>query len=200
VTDFANAVHVKTDDQGAVISALSEVLARAGYDAIVGLGEHLEDGPDPSKSRLRRFLVSPSIDGWVSVFDENFVEIFYLGAPLSLETGFPSLFLWSQTDRSWGYALFDEGRSIDQYSTDPNMLDCEPVGRPDVLCEYSRGTAEQFRLLFAEGKGLARTSMRVLAKLFGIVNAESDYEDLSSGDSSNVECFEEFVPMTFLRR
>lgn len=200
VADFANAVHVKSDDQGAVLQAVEEVLARAGYDPAIAL-EVEADGPvDPTHSKMRRFFVSPASGGWVSVFDENFVEIFDLGPRLSAELKCPVLSLWSQRDRSWGYTLSDLGRRIDQYSTDPNYLDGESLGQPEVLCEYSPATVEQFRLLFLEGKGLSRASMKVFAKLFGIQNADSDFEDLASGDSSGVEEFEEFVKLTFMLR
>ncbi|MBI2923003.1 MAG: hypothetical protein HYY18_18260 [Planctomycetes bacterium] len=200
MADFANAVHVRTDDQGAVLQAVEEVLARAGYDPVVTL-EVDEDAPvDPTHSKVRRFFVSPSTGGWVSVFDENFVEIFDLAPSLSAELKCPVLDLWSQRDRSWGYTLNDVGRKIDQYSTDPNYLEGASQGQPEVLCEYSSGTLEQFRLLFAEGKGLSRASMKVFAKLFGIQNADSDFEDLAAGDSAGVEEFEEFVKLTFVHR
>jgi hypothetical protein len=199
--DFVNAIHLKTDDQGAALDAVTEVLARAGYDP-VAIFESESDAPveDPTKAPVRHFLVSPSNNGWVSVFDENFVDIFDLAPRLSAEAKCPALLLWSQGDRSWGYQLAHEGRTIDQYATDPNYLDGPSAGRPEVLCEYSDGTAEQYRLLFDAGKGTPRGSMKVFAKLFGIQNAETDYENLAGGDNSGVEAFDEFVQMTFLKR
>jgi hypothetical protein len=201
VHDFVNAIHVKTDDQGAVLDAVTEVLARAGFDPVV-----LAAGPDelppedPTKSKVRHFLVSPANNGWVSVFDENFVDIFDIVQRISAEMKAPALLLWSQGDRSWGYNLTDDGRKVDQYATDPNYLDGVSEGKPDALSEYGDGTAEQFGKFFEAGKGMARSSMRVFATLFGIRNAESDYEDLAGGDASGVEALEDFVQMTFLKR
>lgn len=201
VIDFVNAIHVKTDDQGAVLDAVTEVLLRAGFDP-VAIAEGASDGPpeDPTRSRVRHFLVSPVNAGWVSVFDENFVDIFDLAPRLSAELECPALLLWSQGNRSWGYNLTDDGRLIDQFATDPNYIDGPSVGRPETLSEYCSGTAEQFRKLFEAGKGVARPSMKVFAKLFGIQNAESDYENLAAGDKGGVEALEEFVQMTFLKR
>lgn len=199
--EFVNAIHVKTEDQGAVLDAVSEVLARAGFDAVAIVGEDRDRPPeDPTKSKVRHFLVSPANNGWVSVFDENFVDIFDLAPRLSAEMKCPAMLLWSQGDKSWGYNLTDSGRAIDQYATDPNYLDGASIGSPEILSEYAEGNAEQFRKLFEAGKGMARGSMKVFAKLFGINNAESDYEDLSAGDKEGVEAFDEFVQMTFLKR
>jgi hypothetical protein len=200
VHQFVNAIHIKTGDQGAVLDALTEVLARAGYDPVAALEGASDDCDDPTRSRIRHFLVTPSVRGWVSVFDENFVEIFDLPPRLSAEMKCPALLLWGRGDQSWGYALSDEGRRIDEFSTDPNYLEGESAGQPEVLCEYGEGTADQFKTLFAEGKESPRASMRVFAKLFGIRNAESDYEDLSVGDQGDVVGYEEFVQLTFLRR
>lgn len=200
--DFVNAIHVKTEDQGAVLDAVTEVLARAGYDA-VALAEGPDDGlppEDPTKSRIRHFLVSPGNNGWVSVFDENFVDIFDLSPRLSAELKCPALLLWSQGDRAWGYSLTDDGRPIDQFATDPNYVDGPSEPHPEALSEYASGTAEQFRKLFEAGKGTPLGSMRVFAKLFGIRNAESDYENLAGGDAEGVEGLSEFVQMTFLKR
>jgi len=201
VHDFVNAIHVKTDDQGAVLDAVTEVLARAGFDPVVLAAGPDDRAPeDPTKSKVRHFLVSPANNGWVSVFDENFVDIFDLVQRLSAELKAPAVLLWSQGDRSWGYNLTDDGRKVDQYATDPNYLDGISEGKPDALSEYSEGTAENFQKFFDAGKGMARGSMRVFAKLFGIRNAESDYENLASGDREGVEAFDEFVQMTFLKR
>lgn len=201
VRDFVNAIHVKTDDQGAVLDAVTEVLARAGFDPVV-----LAEGPgdrapvDPTRSKVRHFLVSPANNGWVSIFDENFVDIFDLVQRISAEMKAPALLIWSQGDRSWGYNLTDDGRKVDQYATDPNYLDGVSEGKPDALSEYSDETADHFKKLFEAGKGMARSSMRVFATLFGIRNADSDYEDLAAGDTGGVEALEEFVQMTFLKR
>ncbi|MCE9582623.1 MAG: hypothetical protein K8T20_09040 [Planctomycetes bacterium] len=199
--DFVNAIHIRTNEQGDALDAVTEVLARAGYDPAAIL-EPGDDPPieDPTKARVRHFLVSPPNNGWVSIFDENFVEIFDLAPRLSAEIKCPALLLWSQGNRSWGYQLADEGRTIDQYATDLNYLDGPSAGRPEVLCEYSKGTVEQFRLLFEAGKGVARGSMKIFAKLFEIENCETDYENLAAGDHAGVERFDEFVQMTFVKR
>lgn len=199
--EFCNAIHVRTDDQGAVMEAVEEVLARAGFDIVAGLPAADDGVPrDPSRSPLRRFLISPSTNGWVSIFDENFVDIFDLPPRLSAETGCPALLLWANGDRAWGYELCDDGRDVDRYATDPNYLEGPSQGRPDVLSRYSSGSENQFALLFKDGEGLPKPSLRVFAKLFGIVNAESDYETLKGGDGTEVQRYDEFVEMVFLKR
>ncbi|NUN48954.1 MAG: hypothetical protein HUU15_09025 [Candidatus Brocadiae bacterium] len=200
MSDFVTAIHFKTEDQGAVIDALVQTLRGDGYEMVplVLPGEDVVE--DPTRSRLRRFFVSPEIGGWVSVFDENFVEVFGLPGRLCTATDVPTILLWRQGRKSWGYSLRDAGRLLDEFATDPNYLEGACGGRPDVLCEYGTGTVEQFRRLLEEGKGAPRAAQPIFAKLMGIPNAECDFEDMETGQTSEVQLFEEFVKINFLLR
>ncbi len=173
----------------------------------------------PDQSRL---FLSPSINGWVSIFIERFTEADEMAEDLSAATESWIVLLWTDPHRAWGYDIFHAGRKKDRFVNDLSYYDGtveehdqqELTGNPETFRELLEEPNEFNDLVnllqLAREEGMTegdesdeRRQERVtneftmFREALGIPHASSDYQYIRQGDTSDLLRWDEFVHMTF---
>lgn len=109
---FANSIHVRSNDATAVVAALEDALASAGFAASGEATEQAGVGP-----AQRGIHVSEVRDGWVSVLDSNLGASRALAQELSSRLDTVVLAVLVNDSDSWLYGLFDRGHLRDEFES-----------------------------------------------------------------------------------
>jgi hypothetical protein len=112
LTDSHGSVHLQTDDQNAVVQAVSRLVPRV--------------------FRSRATVVSPPRNGWVAVYDEvadrDPRQLGRLGRELSNATGLVVFTIGVEEGKAVHYIAFERGRTLDEYLSVPEFRGPLPPG------------------------------------------------------------------------
>ncbi len=175
-----------------------------------------------SHSDQSRMLLSPSINGWVSIFPEEFIEGDEIAEDLSELTDDWTVFLWADPERAWGYSFFRGGEKSDQFVNDLTYYDGtidehdeeKLSGNPDLYSELleSPNTLNDVKNMLQiarhesmnkEEESQERKAERVanefnmFRETLGIPHAATDYQYIIQGDQSDLLRWDEFVHVSF---
>lgn len=185
---------------------------------------HLRDAQmlSHAHSEQSRMLLSPSINEWVSIFMEEFLEGDEIAENLSELTDNWVVFLWADPQRAWGYSLFRAGELTDEFVNDLTYYDGtveehdeeELSGNPDrysdLLASPNDLSDVKNILQIARHESMnneeeldERRSERVTNEFnmfresLGIPHASTDYQYIIQGDQENLLRWDEFVHVIF---
>jgi hypothetical protein len=173
-------------------------------------------------SEESRMLLSPSINGWVSIFIEEFIEGDEIAENLSELTDDWTVFLWADPEQAWGYSIFRAGEESDEFVNDLSYYDGtvdehdedQLSGNPDLYSELleSPNTLNDLKNILElarhesmkdEEESQERRSERVanefrmFSESLGIPHAATDYQYIIQGDQEDLLRWDEFVHVTF---
>lgn len=149
--EFFESIQVRADDRGSVLEALRRVMHSMGFQPVLpdSLPAYEDALQDELEVEARRFYVGPTRNHWVSILPSaDLPEQLATAQRLSEETHTPSLVLNLHNGDVFYYWIFDEGRLVDQYDSNPGYFK-EPRS-PEEL-EAVRGHPARWRQLFPAG-------------------------------------------------
>jgi len=152
-----------------------------------------------------RFLLSPSLRGWIGVFPNQHGADFAVSEFIAKECAVPLLHCVVHDDDVFAYRLYDAGALCDEYSSNPACWDdtvdpaTPPSGGQVELLETVlalRGKTERLRRLLSACHTeftFEQERLRQFAELIGIPNACTAYEYLQDGERDGIVGWREFV-------
>lgn len=172
---------------------------------------------DPSGPEEVRFFLAPAINNWTSIFTERVTLAEELAHQLSGRMNTWCVYLWTDPQKAWGYALFQDGKTIDEFVSNLEYYDRSGSGHSE---EHKSGNPVSFSELIEEPNtereiiDLLKTAREhtqkknlepeqignefsMFRRALGIPHAASDYEYIAQGDSRNLLKDDEFVHFTF---
>jgi hypothetical protein len=166
-------VHLQTDDQNAVVQAVSRLVPRV--------------------FRSRTTVVAPPRNGWVAVFDEVAEreprQLGRLGRELSNATGLVVFAIGIEEDTAVHYIAFERGRILDEYLSLPQFRGALPSGdavalraNPTVLARLTGASPAAVRAIartadFPSELPPAEELLRDLAEVLGLEGTRIKFED-----------------------
>ncbi len=181
---FYGSVHLRTSDRTALLKTL-EALAR---------------------KRETRFLVGPSLDGWLAVYPDNHGQDDALVKAIAKRFAGELLHVLVHDDDVFAYSFFRDGTLIDHYNSRPDYFgnvsararqQCS--GKPELLAHLlvDRTALPQLRELLDEGRDVAPLFATELlerfVQLFALRNAVASYEYLMQGESDGIEGWDQLI-------
>src|SRR5438045_1452946 len=184
---FYGSVNVRTNDRAEVVGVLDEV----------------------AKKTRTRFLVSPPLNGWVSVYPSGSGQDEKISRQIARRLGCDILHLISYHEEVFLYFFYRDGKLLDRYSSRPDQFrEVSPSLRRKL-----RGRPELFRDLFADRRALDEVKailahsdherlsshlpsshlMVEFAKRLKIADSQTSYEYLRDEDNEDVEGWEAFI-------
>jgi WD40 repeat protein len=180
---FFGSIQIRTTDRQLVLDALNSIV-----------------------KRTHRFLISPPINGWTSVFPNTGGQDEKVSKALAKKLNLVMLHLLVHDDDVFCYWLYRDGKLIDKYNSCPEYFG--PVsaaakrqsqGKPERLGELldvdGHGT-EDLRTLLAGRKPVFESArLEQFARLCGIepALALSSYEYLMAGETDDIGNWDDFV-------
>jgi hypothetical protein len=178
---FYGSVHVKSDQYEAVKEAL-----------------------ETAAGRKWKFLVSPVMDGWIAVFPNNHGQDERASKAIAKSLAAPILHIAVHDDDVFYFWFYRGGKLLDRFSSCPDFggvsgrMKSLLQGKPERLQDLLRNPADIERLtalleamrsepLFASDRP------EQFARLFGLSNASTSYEDLMADETEGIEGWEEFA-------
>lgn len=178
---FIVSMHIRTNDQEAVVRALREL-------------------------QVARCRVTPAVNDWVSVYEESASmqdagRICELTSALSERLDTVGIgFLIHDSDFACHW-LFDKGRQVDEYNSCPDYFgddaewdEDEPAasgGQPDVLLRYCREgtTLQDVEAALVPALAFAEMQVERVAQVLGIDarHVLADYNDFANGEADDLE-------------
>ena len=158
-------IHLKTNHQAQVISAVTAVFTDAGFrllsdepaSEVVENEDKLPDG-----DTWYGVLVSgPTKRGWVSVYVDDWADSGLLAKALSGSLGVPALEVWVADDIHWGYTFYEQGAVQDRFADDPAPLADTPAeaalyaGNADALLPILQVPPAQFAAALTDARAKA---------------------------------------------
>jgi len=172
-------IHVRTEDAAAIKTAVELI----------------------SQERNLRFLIAPSIKGWITIFpeqngqDSTVAEL--LAAKLANETLIHCLV---HDDDVFAYSFFEHGKLVDCYNSRPDYFgEPNPPPRGGNAQAFARLLSKQAKvaqlqaLLDAERPTLESNRLEDFAVLLELPNALSAYEYLQDGERDGIRQWKKFV-------
>jgi hypothetical protein len=167
------AVHLQTDDQSAVVQAVSRLVPRV--------------------FRSRKTVVAPPRNGWIAVYDEvaerDPRQLGRLGRELSNATGLVVFAFGIEEGTAVHYIAFERGRTLDEYLSLPHFRGQLPSGdavalraNPTVLARLTGASPAAIRAVartadFPSELPPAEEILRELAEVLGIEGTRIKFED-----------------------
>jgi hypothetical protein len=148
--DFFESIQVRSEDRAAVLDALRRVLRSMGFVPVDPSSLPPYEGPieEEVEHDVRRFLVGPALDGWVPIFPSaDLPEQLAVAQGLSEETRSPALVLNLHNGDVFYYWLFELGKLLDQYDSNP-MYFGEPRTAEEL--EVVRGHPQRLRAILPD--------------------------------------------------
>lgn len=180
---FYGSILVRTEDSEAVRRVLGQVAKE---------GDH-------------RFLVGPTLQGWISIFPNNSGQSHDTSAEIAKLIPHDIFHLIVHDDDIFSYYFYRKGTLVDQYNSCPGYFhevsDEEKrqcTGRPELfqdLLPDAESSSELKNVLHAEaGKyTFEQERMAKFGELLGVPNALSSYEYLQSGEREGIKSWKQFV-------
>src|SRR5207253_5307288 len=175
---FYGSIHVRTDDRPAVLDA-AEAIARKGR---------------------ARFLVSPVLRGWVTLFPNGSGQDESLSRTLARRLRQEIIQVIVHDDDIFCYAYYRDGNLVDQYNSQPDYFGAasrkkkeQSRGRPETLApllakpEYLDELKELLSPERADETTFASATLQRFAALLGLPNVETAYEYLMQGETDGIE-------------
>jgi hypothetical protein len=166
-------VHLQTDDQSAVVQAVSRLVPRV--------------------FRSRATVVAPPRNGWVAVYDEvadrDPRQLARLGRELSNATGLVVFTIGIEEDSAVHYIAFERGRTLDEYLSLPHFRGQIPSGdavalrsNPTVVARLTGASPAAVRAVartaeFPDELPPAEELLRSLAEVLGLEGTRIKFED-----------------------
>ena len=181
---FYGSIHIRTENCDAVQTALNLVAKEANC----------------------RFLLGPSLSGWISVFPNDSGQNDRISAEIAKLLPNDIFHLIVHDDDIFGYFFHRNGRLIDQYNSCPDYFEevsdedkqqCQ--GRPELFEDLLRkpeALGKLKALLIADKKNefvFENERMAQFVELLGLQNALSSYEHLQAGERDGIKNWNQFV-------
>jgi hypothetical protein len=171
-TSFGS-VHLQTDDQGAVVQAVTKLVPRV--------------------FRSRTTIVSPPRNGWIAVYDEvadrDPHQLKRLGQELSNASGLVVFTIGVEGGKAVHYIALERGRILDEYVSVPDFLGPLPPGDAVALRANPTVVARLTGASAASVRAVARTAaspdelppaeelLRELSEVLGLEGTRIRFED-----------------------
>jgi hypothetical protein len=171
-TSFGS-VHLQTDDQGAVVQAVTKLVPRV--------------------FRSRTTIVSPPRNGWIAVYDEvadrDPRQLKRLGQELSNASGLVVFTIGVEGGKAVHYIALERGRILDEYVSVPDFRGPLPPGDAVALRANPTVVARLTGASAASVRAVARTAaspdelpppedlLRELAEVLGLEGTRIRFED-----------------------
>jgi hypothetical protein len=171
-TSFGS-VHVQTDDQGAVVQAVTKLVPRV--------------------FRSRTTIVSPARNGWIAVYDEvadrEPRQLKRLGQELSNASGLVVFTIGVEEGKAVHYIALERGRILDEYVSVPDFRGPLPPGDAIALRANPTVVARLTGASAASVRAVARTAaspddlpapeelLRELSEVIGLEGTRVRFED-----------------------
>lgn len=170
-------IHVRTADTAPVRVALESISRDAGT----------------------KFLLSPAIDGWVSVFPEGNGQDMEISARLAKLVVAPVIHLVVHDDDVLAYQFYEGGELVDAYNSCPDYFGGEPADRGGVVERLNSILPDAAKrkalakLLSAERFTFEVERLQKLTDLLGLPNAVTAYEYLQDGEREGIRQWKQFI-------
>lgn len=179
---FYGSIHVRSESSDPVQKSLEQVAKEANC----------------------KFLLGPTLNGWISVFPNNGGQNDRISAQIAKHLSLDVFHLILHDDDVFIYCFYRDGRLIDKYSSCPDYFHevsaeerQEFQGRPELFEDLLRepATLNRLKTLMAGGKKFAfeQERMTQFAKLLGLSNALSSYEYLQAGERDAIKGWKRFI-------
>jgi hypothetical protein len=153
----------------------------------------------------RKFLVGPSVKGWVSIFPSEHGHDDRISAEIAKRM-FGNIFhLLVYHDDIFVYYFYRDGQLLDKYNSNPDYFEDQPPeekeslrGRPEVFCDLlpvSKNLNEIKFLLDTTGNRIVFEQQRMeqFIYLVGLPNVLSSYEYLQEGERGGIKGWKQFI-------
>ena len=178
---FFDSIHVRTENSDAVQKTLNRVAKEADC----------------------KFLLSPALKGWISVFPSESGQNDEVCAKIAGLVPDDVLHLIVHDDDIFIYCFYRGGLLTDKYNSHPDYPDedseqhkQEYRGHPELFQDLLPGPKAMSQLktlLVADKFTFESERMAKFVKLLGLPNALSSYEYLQGGERDEIESWEQFV-------
>lgn len=171
-TSFGS-VHLQTDDQGAVVQAVTKLVPRV--------------------FRSRTTIVSPPRNGWIAVYDEvadrDPRQLKRLGQELSNASGLVAFTIGVEEGKAVHYIALERGRILDEYLSVPDFRGSLPSGDAIALRANPTVVARLTGANAASVRAVARTAaspdelpppeelLRELSEVLGLEGTRIHFEE-----------------------
>ena len=165
----------------------------ADHSLVVPHVEHI------AKSKGAKFLVAPSMGGWVAIYPANGGQDQRLAAALAKRIGGDVVWVSLHDDDVFAYAVWNDGKLRDEYNSCPDYFG------PATAAERKRaaGNPSAFSHILPPEvtpeivkRGLAgddTEQLEAFARLLGLPNVLTSYDYLMGGETEDVPEFSRFV-------
>jgi hypothetical protein len=154
---------------------------------------------DVARSKRAKFLVAPSIGGWVAVYPSDGGQDQEIGAALANRIGGDVIWVSLHDDDVFAYTVWKEGKLLDEYSSCPDYFRrVSPAER-----KRTEGNPSSYTALLPAGitadavkrglSGADRTQLETFARHLGLSNVLTSYDYLMAGETEDVPEFGRFV-------
>jgi WD40 repeat protein len=152
-----------------------------------------------AKSKSAKFLVAPSIGGWVAVYPENGGQNQRIAAALAKRVGGDVVWISLHDDDVFAYAVWKDGKRLDEYNSCPDYFG------PATAAERKRtaGNPSAFSHILPSGvsaeivkrdlEGDDTEQLEAFARHLGLPNVLTSYDYLMGGETDDVADFSRFV-------
>ena len=152
-----------------------------------------------AKTKRARFLVAPSLGGWVAVYPEDGGQDQRVGAALAKRIGGHVVWVSVHDDDVFAYAVWKDGKLLDEYNSCPDCFGKvtaakrkRMAGDPSAFAELlpADATAEFVKRALS---GDAATQLEAFARHLGLPHVLTSYDYLMNGETEDVPEFSRFV-------
>jgi hypothetical protein len=146
-------------------------------------------------------LVGPALNGWVGVYPENNGQDEKVGEEIARRVGGEAIHLVVHDDDIFAYWFWRDGKLIDSFWSKPGYFGAENVeaeeamtGKPQMFAHLVGDRLEELRKLLDRDEDYVFEYERLMqfGELMGISNAVAAYEYIKSGETDDIESWDEF--------